>query len=121
MIDIGGFFESQTTDCIVKTMKNRDSWNDDGGSTVCTIHALISLSSSSGLASNGDEESSSSDATIFFDDTDIRYESDMSASDISIGCSVSILGIEYEIIGVDLRGVLPVIGATRSITARRTR
>ena len=120
MIDIGGFFESQTTDCIVKTMHNRDSW-DDSSSTVCTIHALISLSSSSGLASNGDESSLSSDAMIFFDGTDISYAPNMSASDINIGCIVSILGIEYEIIGVDLRGVLPLIGATRSITARRTR
>lgn len=120
MIDIGGFFESQTSDCVIKTMHNRDSW-DDGSSTVCTIHALISLSSSSGLNSNGGEESSSSDAMIFFDDTDIKYEPNMKISDIGIGCSVSILGIEYEIIGVDLRGVLPVIGATRSITARRTR
>lgn len=120
MIDIGGFFDSQSDDCVIKEMKNRESW-ESSDSTICTIHAIISLGSASGLTSNGDESSLSSNAMIFFDDNDIRYEESMSISDIKIGCIVYILGIAYEIIGMDIRGVLPIAGATRSITARRTR
>lgn len=120
MIDIGSFFDNQTDDCIVKTMKNRNSWDNDS-STVCTIHAIISLDSTSGLNNNGDEQSLSSDAEIFFDNVDIKYEPNMSSSDIAIGCIVYILGIEYEITSVDVRGILPVSGATCSITARRIR
>lgn len=121
MIDIGGFFRSQTVACEITRTSNRGSSWDDNTETIGTLNALLSKGSELGLNANGDTSSSSFTIRLLFDNNDFKPSGTNTVSSIMLGDTVKVMGIKYEIYDIDVRGVLPVIGATCSIRAKRSR
>ena len=121
MIDIGGFFRSQTVACEITRTSNRGASWDDDTDAIGTLNALLSKDSESGLNANGDKSSASFTVRLLFDNSDFKPNGTNTVSSIMIGDTVAVMGVQYEIYDVDVRGVLPVIGATCSIRAKRSR
>lgn len=121
MIDVGGFFRSQTVACEITRTSNRGKSWDDNTETIGVVNALLSKNRESGLNANGDTSSSSFTIRLLFDNNDFKPSGTNTLSSVMLGDTITVMGIQYEIYDIDTRGVLPVIGATCSIRAKRSR